>query len=302
MNKTVTVFTPTYNRGYIIMDLYQSLLRQTNFDFEWLVIDDGSTDDTEDLFKQIKEQNKKFPIVYIKKNNGGKHRAINDAVKIAKGRLFFIVDSDDQLTENAIDKILEWERTIQGVNKYAGISGNRGIDVNTVLGETFVGDWLDCTAIECDKMNILGDKAEVYYTDILRKYPFPEYENENFIGESIVWDKIGLDGYKIRYFNQVIYLCQYREDGLTRNLDEINKKNPRGCAANLLQAIAIRNYCRRDVINAYYTYYENVAKEYGVKKCAEFLNISKYYMYYIIFRCSCRDRIRSYISRKNGFH
>ena len=102
----ITVFTPTYNRAYIIENLYKSLQRQTFKDFEWLVIDDGSTDNTEELFASWTNEIS-FPVRYIKQQNGGKHRAINRGVKEANGELFFIVDCDDYLREDAVETILE---------------------------------------------------------------------------------------------------------------------------------------------------------------------------------------------------
>ena len=104
----ITVFTPTYNRAYIIENLYRSLQRQTVKDFEWLVIDDGSTDNTQELFdKWISEENA-FPIRYYKQRNGGKCRAINRALDLAQGELFFTVDSDDYLTKDALEKVMRW--------------------------------------------------------------------------------------------------------------------------------------------------------------------------------------------------
>ena len=103
----ITVFTPTYNRGYIIENLYHSLQKQTFQDFEWIVIDDGSTDDTASQFEKYKLEENFFPIIYERVENGGKHRAINLGMKKARGDLFFIVDSDDYLTETALEKINE---------------------------------------------------------------------------------------------------------------------------------------------------------------------------------------------------
>ena len=103
----ITVFTPTYNRGYTLENLFNSLLVQTNKNFEWLIVDDGSTDNTEDLVNRFKDVSS-FKIRYIKKKNGGKHTAINCGVNLAEGFLFFIVDSDDQLTKDAIENLYIW--------------------------------------------------------------------------------------------------------------------------------------------------------------------------------------------------
>ena len=118
----ITVFTPTYNRGYIIKQLYDSLILQSYKDFEWLVIDDGSTDDTEELFKSfIAEQ--KLNIHYLKIENGGKHRAINKGVILAQGKYFFIVDSDDYLHNNALERIYFYTKQIEDDKTFAGVCG-----------------------------------------------------------------------------------------------------------------------------------------------------------------------------------
>lgn len=119
----ITVFTPTYNRGYIIENLYKSLQRQTYKNFEWVVIDDGSNDNTKDLLDKWTSESNEFDIVYKKVVNGGKHRAINRALNYSKGRLFFIVDSDDYLTDDALEKILKWEDTIRKKENFIGVAG-----------------------------------------------------------------------------------------------------------------------------------------------------------------------------------
>lgn len=292
MNKTITVFTPAYNRGYIIMELYQSLLRQTCYDFEWLVIDDGSSDGTEVLFCELLKKEHPFPVRYIKKKNGGKHRAINDGVKLAQGKLFFIVDSDDQLSHDAIEKVLNWYAGIAGLKGYAGIAGLRGNDLSNMIGTTFEGEWIDATSLEREKYQITGDKAEVFYTEVLKQHPFPEFEGENFVTEAIIWNRIAEKGLKLRWFNEIIYLCEYREDGLTNNLDNINKKNPQGYALNMTENIRFGNYTKRDIINIYYHYYTVVSENVTISQCAQYLNICVWKMRYIVLRCRIRDRMR----------
>lgn len=233
----VTVFTPTYNRAYIINSLYRSLRRQTVTDFEWIVIDDGSTDNTQELFEQIKADKKEFSLIYKKVPNGGKHRAINKGVQIASGELFFIVDSDDYLCDNAIERIIEVENSIPkntGVC-YAGVAGLRGYSTDKIIGSTFEGDFLDITSLERPKYHVTGDKAEVFYTSILKQYPFPEFDGENFVTECVVWDRIAFDGYKLRFFNDIIYICDYLPDGLTAQGDSLLDRNPRGKGVYIYQ-------------------------------------------------------------------
>lgn len=227
---TITVFTPTYNRAHTLLHLYDSLLRQTYKDFEWLVIDDGSTDNTGSLFSEIMSEHK-LNIRYYKVENGGKHRAINKALDLADGDVFFIVDSDDYLVDNALERIDYWFDMIapeKEREKFAGVSGLRGKPSGQPIGTTFQGDHKDARYAERTKYKILGDKAEAFYTDIIKKYRFPEFEGENFITESVVWAKIGNDGYLLRYFNEVIYICEYLQGGLTKSSLSTRRKNING--------------------------------------------------------------------------
>lgn len=224
----ITIFTPTYNRRQLIERLYQSLLLQTQKNFEWLVVDDGSTDDTENFFEPLLSEQKPFPIRYIKQENGGKHRAINNGVKKASGELFFIVDSDDYLTEDAVEKINQWVKILDDSHKWAGIAGLKGQTKNRVLGQhNSSSKFIDAKNNERRKCKLLGDKAEIYFTDVLKKYPFPEISGENFISEELVWNAIARDGYYLRWFNEIIYICDYLEGGLTKNNTK-DKCNPQG--------------------------------------------------------------------------
>ena len=234
----VTVFTPTYNRAYILEKLYRSLTNQTNKDFEWLIIDDGSTDNTYEIVKAWLEEDNIFEIKYVKKENGGKHRAVNLSLELARGDLYIIVDSDDYLTNDAIEKIIEKEKTISGKDRFVGIVFNRGSLLNNKIhGKTFKGDYIDATALQRRKYNIMGDKAEVYYTRILKKYKFPEFEGENFITENVVWLKIANDGYKHRFYNDVIYLGDYLQGGLTDKAVQLEINNFKGYTHYISEAL-----------------------------------------------------------------
>lgn len=271
----VTVFTPTYNRAYIIENLYKSLKRQTEFEFEWLVIDDGSNDETESLFEKWINENNNFQIRYMKKENGGKHRAINKGVDLAEGELFFIVDSDDYIVENAIESIIKWEKSICNSNeKFIGIAGLRGYDNNKIIGSTFNGRYIDATSIERKKYNILGDKAEVFYTEILRKFKFPEIENEKYITESIVWDRIAFNGYKIRWFNEIVYICNYLNDGLTNSGQKLFLDNPKGYALIINQNIKYYNKTFKERIYSYFNYYIQLKDKLTLKEISENLQVN----------------------------
>lgn len=210
-----TILTPAYNRAYTLTRLYESLQRQTFRDFEWLVVDDGSKDNTEQLIQSFIDEKPFFDIVYIKTENGGKHRAINRGLPHAKGELTFLLDSDDWLTDDGLQLVDEMEKTIEDKQAFIGVLGLRVHEDKGLIGRTFDGEYVDCRYMERTKYNITGDKAEVFYTHLLQKYPFPEFDGEKFATERLVWNQMSKDGYKIRYFNKPVQYCEYLEDGLT---------------------------------------------------------------------------------------
>jgi glycosyltransferase involved in cell wall biosynthesis len=222
-----TVFTPTYNRAHTLGRLFESLKRQSFRDFEWLVVDDGSTDNTEELISGFIAEKPFFEINYIKTENGGKHRAINRGMPHARGELTFLLDSDDWLTDDSLCTVDRVEKSIVDKRGFAGVCGLKCYDEGNAVGQSFEGEWLDITTLERNRYGILGDKAEVYYTSILREYPFPEIDGEKFATESIVWSRIAHDGYKLRFFNENIYLCEYVEDGLTAQGNLLYARNPK---------------------------------------------------------------------------
>lgn len=222
---TITVFTPTYNRAYIIGTLYESLKRQTCKEFEWLVVDDGSTDNTEELFREWSKETS-FPVRYIKQQNGGKHRAINRGVKETKGELFFIVDSDDYLVDNAIERILHHFTSIKDDNSFCGVCGLKCHPDGTKVGGGDNFGIIDCTSLDFRyKYKMKGDMAEVLRTDILQQYPFPEMEGEKFCPEAVIFNRIA-QRYKFRYFYENIYFCDYLPDGLTAKITRIRMQSP----------------------------------------------------------------------------
>jgi glycosyltransferase involved in cell wall biosynthesis len=270
----VTVFTPTYNRRDLIERLYQSLLKQTQKIFEWLVVDDGSTDDTEKYFNDISSKQQPFPIRYIKQENGGKHRAINNGVKCASGELFFIVDSDDYLTEDAIEKINQWAKTLDNSHKWAGIAGLRGQTRNRALGQrNYSSKFIDAKNSERRKYNLLGDKAEIYFTEVLRKYPFPEIPGEKFISEEIVWNAIARNGYYLRWFNEIIYICDYLDGGLTKDNSK-DRNNPQGRLLWAKGQLETFPNSWRDRFLAIGIYRHAVKKKESVKDSANKLGVS----------------------------
>ena len=195
----ITVFTPTYNRAYTLGDLYNSLLNQSCFDFEWLIVDDGSTDETEQLVKNWLD-NGKFVVRYFKKANGGKPSAINYGLQLAKGEYFWIIDSDDTATADGVATCIKWMESLPKDKKFAGVGGLRGDKNGGIIGTTFDGTYVDATTLERSIYNICGDKSEVFFTNVIKQFPFPEFSGEKFVPEALIWNRIAKAGYKIRWF------------------------------------------------------------------------------------------------------
>lgn len=274
MKELVTVFTPLYNRKHLLPRLYDSLTRQTDLSFEWLICDDCSTDGSYELASELAACENRFPIRVIRaQRNGGKHRAINLGLAACEGFLFFIVDSDDALTPNAIAQIRSHEKSIQGQAAFAGLAFLRGEFSGRMIGTTFSGEFCDCTTLEREAHHITGDKAEVFYTQVLRRYPFPEFEGENFLSEAVVWDRIAHDGLKLRWINEAIYLCEYQPGGLTDRWNRLLYDNPRGHALWIRQKmdfLSCTGYERFYLVYGYY-YTMNLTADFSMKRTCKML-------------------------------
>ena len=270
----ITVFTPTYNRGYLLDKLYKSLLKQTNTDFEWLIIDDGSNDNTSSIINKFIDDDK-IRIRYFYQENGGKHRAINKGLDFAEGELFFIVDSDDTLIPTAIELVLEKYKSVENCPEFAGISFNKGYSEKEIVGETFSSEFKDCTNLERGRNNILGDKSEIYRTEILRNIKFPEIEGENFMSEIVLWNEVARQGYKLRWYNEIIYICNYLEDGLTVNRDSIYLSNTIAHKMMVNELLQI-DFPIKSKINIIYNYYKLWRDKKSFVEISKDININKF--------------------------
>lgn len=249
----VTVFTPTYNRAYILGDLYHSLQRQTCMDFEWLIVDDGSADDTKTLVASWQGEENPFPIHYVCQENGGKCRAINRGLKEAEGRLFFTVDSDDYLTDDAIEKVIRWDGELPADGHFCGYAGNMGTAPGVTTNRLFPGDYLDGTALDrYDRVD--GERAFVFYTEIHRKYLYPEFPGEKFLTEAVTWDLMAHDGYKMRFYNDIIRIWEYKDDGLTQAGYRVFLENPQGTGLFFRQKAEFLHYSLWNKLTLWYGY------------------------------------------------
>ena len=227
----ISILTPTYNRGKLLLPLYDSLKNLTFNDFEWLIIDDGSEDDTEQYalsWIAHNIENAKFPIRYIKKNNGGKHTAINRGVREASGELILILDSDDTLPADSLATIAQYYEQCKGYKDCAGVCGLMAHHDGQLIGSGFPKEPMYESALQfryAEKGNVTGDLLEVYKTSVMREFPFPEIDNERFCPESLVWNRIA-NKYKLFCFNKVIYYRDYLEGGLTSKIVRIRMNSP----------------------------------------------------------------------------
>ena len=241
MDKQITILTATYNRANLLPDLYHSLCRQSEQRFDWIIIDDGSTDDTKELVQQWMSEPHDFHIEYYYIPNGGKNRAINYGVKRVKTPFTMIVDSDDYLTDDAISFYHKELTSTINEEKIAGIAGLRGMDINHPLNmvsyspDTFI----IANNLERYKYNLQKDACEVYKTSILLNHPFHVWENEKFVPEEIVWNQLALEGYSLKWYNKVTCIVRYQEEGLTKASFKLIQKNPMGYAMMYKQRLSL---------------------------------------------------------------
>ena len=270
----VTVFTPTYNRAYILGDLYHSLQRQTCMDFEWLIVDDGSADDTKALVASWQGEENLFPIRYVYQENGGKCRAINRGLKEADGRLFFTVDSDDYLTDDAIEKVIRWDGELPADGHFCGYVGNRGITPTQTPNRLFPGGYLDGTALDrYDQVD--GERAFVFYTEIHRKYLYPEFPGEKFLTEAVTWDLMAHDGYKMRFYNDIIWIWEYKDDGLTRAGYRVFLENPQGTGLFFRQKAEFLHYSLWNKLTLWYGYATDAMDRCTDEQIASYIGMPK---------------------------
>lgn len=228
----LTIFTPAYNRAYILPELYNSLIRQTDRRFKWMVIDDGSTDNTKELVERWKKD-KEIDITYIYQKNSGKAAAHNRAAALCDTDLFTCVDSDDQLTDDAVAVTLKAARKLKNriglVFKKKKHSGE------------IISRWPDELRISTlkeaySKYGAAGDTMLVYRTQELKKFEFPSFSGEKFVPEAYLYDKLDQEG-KLLFIHKALYICDYLSDGYTRSMSRIIRENPQGYLAFIEQRL-----------------------------------------------------------------
>jgi len=228
----VSVVTPTYNRAHLLGNAYASLLAQSCRDFEWLVVDDGGSDNTRDLVAGWQAEGR-LTISYFHKPNGGQHSAINLGVRHAAGELVMLLDSDDRYTPDAIETVVRAWTELADKTGVCGLLLLRRYPDGRTIGDAFDGDRFLSNRIEAEvRKGIRGDKCGVWRREVLAAFPFPEVPGENWLPKSLVWNRI-TRRYQSLYVNRAIYITDYLPDGLTRQNKFVKLRNPRGVAMAL---------------------------------------------------------------------
>lgn len=228
MAKTLTIFTPAYNRAYTLHLGYEALLRQTSKDFEWLIIDDGSSDNTRELVESWIAENK-IPIRYHYQENQGMHGAHNTAYRLINTELNTCIDSDDYMPDDAVEKIIAFWRKY-GSKQVAGIVGLDADFEGKLIGTPFKENNVPIRLSHFYNQGGKGDKKYVYRSDIICNYPeYPIFQGEKYVSLGYKYELIEQD-YPVLAMNEVLVNVEYRPDGSSMNMFRQYIKNPQGFA------------------------------------------------------------------------
>lgn len=224
-----TVFTPTYNRASTLPRLYDSLVCQTLRDFEWVIVDDGSSDGTEALV-EVWRKEAPFSIRFFRQLHGGKHRAVNRGVREAQGELFAPTGSDDWLTPFALERLAAIWESIPSDDReqYCGVGVLSCYDGGRIVGGSYGKGLCDASFLEMTLTGrISGDRWGFMRTSVLRSFPYPEISGEDFIPDGLVWLRIS-GPFLMRFVDEPLRFVEYRADGLSKNLVAIRARNSQG--------------------------------------------------------------------------
>lgn len=226
MQNLISIFTPTYNRSQLLKRVYAHLLKQTCDRFEWIIVDDGSSDGTREQVAGWMEENR-IRIRYLYQRNMGKHAAHNSAVRAAEGELLVCIDSDDYPTPDCVEQICSlWEKT--DPEAYSGVVALKSLADGELLGRPFDGRVVSSTYFDLfNKHRFYGEKLFAYRVDVLRKHYFPQREGLKFFPEPWLYDRIDKE-FELVLLNQVLCVCEYQQDGYSANYQKIMIQQPYG--------------------------------------------------------------------------
>lgn len=233
--KRLTIFTPTYNRDKLLGRVYESLVMQDSKEFKWLIVDDGSKDNTKSVVEGFIAENK-IDITYVYTENGGKMRAHNVATSMCDTELFLCLDSDDWLSEGAVSKLIgTWDKISKSCddsnhartnNKpYAGVISHKGKSSTELLSGVEFPDGIESSSLYNLYLNgFKGETTIMFRSDVIRSFPFPEIENEKYVPEDYIYDKIDSE-YVYFILPEIITICEIMENGYTDSVKELKIRN-----------------------------------------------------------------------------
>lgn len=263
---TFTIFIPTYNRAWCLPRALQSIAESTFRDFEVIVVDDGSTDDTRALIEQWQEK-ADFPLRYFFQENAGKAAAHNRAVANARGFLFITLDSDDSIVPTALEHIKrQWESIPEARrHEFAGVAGLCLNEDGSVSGEPYPEDVIEATYLEifgyC-RMN--GERREAIRTEVLREFPYPEFPGERHVRPTLILRRMA-HRYKLRFTNEMLEINRHAPDGISADRFRYRMRNPRGLHQFYLEEITQHDaWSPRRTLARYHVEYVRFALHSGI--------------------------------------
>lgn len=246
--KTLTIFTPTFNRALLLPRLYQSLKNQTCKDFVWMIVNDGSGDNTDEVVQSFLEE-KIIEIQYIKQKNQGMHGAHNTAYRNCKTELNTCIDDDDKMPENAVELILsKWNALGENQKKYSGIIALDAYFDGKIIGTQFSTDFT--TLEDFYLKGGSGDKKLIYRTEVMNEYPeYPLFVGEKYVGLGYKYLLADQD-YKLATLNKVVCLVDYQPEGSSNNMWRQYYKNPKGFAFIRKEQMKVSKSYKRVLMDA----------------------------------------------------
>ena len=292
MNKPfLTVFTPAYNRAYTLPRTYESMKQQKNTNFIWLIVDDGSSDNTGELVKSWQAEENGFEIQYIYKENGGMHTAHNTAYELIDTELNTCVDSDDALAPDAVQMIYDaWQKV--KANGYAGLLALDAEFDGKVIGKGFPDDLAETTLGDYYRSGGRGDKKLILRTDVVRQFPpYPTFPGERFVPLGSLYTMIDKK-YNLSVLDAVVCLVEYMPDGSTNNMIRQYYRNPNGFRYSRLVTLSGPNTFKGKVKTYIHYCAESILAQQPILKdapskilCALSLPVGVALALYITYRC-----------------
>lgn len=303
----LTIFTPLFNRKAFLPRVYESLKRQSCHDFEWLIVDDGSTDSPEELILPWIDQEVTFSIRFFQKENGGKHTATNLALEKASGDFFLFLDSDDYLTDHAVSLISQWVENLPPdfeQKKLLGVSGQKiNSDGDYLLWKTTndgrqipyggmptFDHTLTCTIAErSERYHMRGDCCEIFRTAVLKQYPFPVFPGERFLAEDAVYSPISKDGWVIEYHKEPLEVCEYQLQGLSFDVEKF-LRNPKGWG----YVIRVMECSQEERDEREYDYFQRLREKLSWQEICENLGIRNHESFRQRLLACCEKKTRQF--------